>query len=116
MHHRLNVTKNQNVNKMKNSQIKKIRNIIIFLVSVIVFFGAQTVPATSSGETQSFLESLVMAIVMFFVQYMFSSDYMYNSLRENGLHINYNFFQIISLLVILFMLYIVTSAYIIYAP
>jgi len=77
------------VNKMKNSQIKKIRNIIIFLVSVIVFFGAQTVPATSSGETQSFLGSLVMAIVMFFVQYMFSSDYMYNSLKENGLYINY---------------------------
>jgi len=111
-HHHLNVIKNQNVNRMKSSQIKKIRNVIIFLVSIIVFFGAQNVPASSSGETQSFLYSLAMSVIMFFVQYVFSSDYMYNSLQENGLYINYNFFQIISLLIILFMLYIVTSAYI----
>ncbi len=112
MHHYLNVIKKQNVNKMKSSQIKKIRNIIIFLVSIIVFFGAQIVPASNSGETQSFLWSLIMAIVMFFVQYLFASDYMYNSLRENGLQLNYDFFQKISLLIILFMLYIVTNAYV----
>lgn len=100
------------MNKIKNLQIKKIRNIIIFLVSIIVLWGAQTVPATSSGETQSFLESLGMAIIIFFFQYMFVSDYMYNSLRENGLRIDYNFFQIFSLLVILFLLYIVTNAYV----
>ncbi len=107
----LNVIKNQSVNKVNNSRIKKTRLTIIFLVTLIVFFGAQNSPTTNSGETQSFFEALMMTLTIFFVQYMFSSDYMFNSLRKSGLNINYSLFQKITLLVIILMLYIVSSAY-----
>ena len=97
---------------MNSSIIKKIQIGIISLISLIVFFGAQVHPATSSGEKQSILSAFGMSSLAFFVYYMFVSDYMYNSLKENGLDINYKLFQIVGLFVVAFILYIVSNAYI----
>ena len=99
---------------MKIEFMKKIKIVIIVITSIIVFIGAQIHPASISGEVQSIYEALAMALSIFLVQYMFISDYMFNSLQEHGLNIQYNHFQFVGLLVILFMLYVVSSAYIYY--
>ena len=93
--------------------IIKIRNILLFLVSVIVFFGAQIRPATNSGETQSLFMALLMALILFFLHFALWSNYIYDNLRENGLNINYKLFQIIGFTVVSIMLYIVVNVYLV---
>ena len=91
--------------------IKKTKYIIISLGSIIIFIDAQIRPATISGETASSLSALTMALVVFFLQFMLTSDYIHNNLRENGLHVNYKLFQRIGLFLGLIFLYITANAY-----
>ena len=92
------------------SLIKKIKPFILFLIAIIIFMGAQIYPATATGERQSFAEAFGMASIGYFINYMVSSDYMFNSIKSLG--ISYKFFQIISLFFILFTFYVVSNAYI----
>jgi len=90
----------------------KIRIILQICIALIVFIGAQNVPATSSGETQSLLEALSMASIIYILHHALWSEYIYNDIKNNGLNINYKTYQYVGLIVVSGMLFIVTNAYI----
>ena len=96
---------------MRTEVVIKLRNIILMITGILLFVGAQIVPAASTGQTQSLLESFGMSSILIGIHLMLWSDYTYNDMIENGLKINYKLYQYIGLLAVLLMLIIILNAY-----
>ena len=91
--------------------IIKFRNILLVIMGILFLIGAYTVPATSSGQTQSLFDSFIMSITLVGIHLLMWSDYIYNDIFENGFKINYKLYQYIGLVGVSIMLIIILNAY-----
>lgn len=84
---------------MQIKTIIHLRNFFIILASIIIFFGSQVVPATKTNEKASILEAFGMVALLAIPQYAMWSEYVYNTILDEGVLLNYKFYQSIGLLV-----------------
>jgi len=80
-------------------------------MAIVLFVGAQIVPATTTGEVATFFEAFIMGLVPIVLHFTMWSDWMHTKISNDGLKINYKLYQIIGLVVVLLNLMIVTTAY-----
>lgn len=82
--------------------IVKIKNIIL-VISFFIFFIFLQMPidGRKGQEFFSFFEALIMSGIMFIMLYLLFSNFMYDWLYEYGYKINYNFFQVLGLVIII---------------
>ncbi len=91
--------------------VKKIRDSIIVAIGFIMFVGSQVVPATDTNETATFFEALLMGIIPMFLHFAMWSDYIYNEIREQDIKINYDSYQVVGLVIVIFTFLLVSTAY-----
>lgn len=92
---------------MSINRIKKIRYILTGIMGLSFFIGMQFITDTTGSEV-SFFESLAIALLIVGLVLSMSSDWLYNALADDNIKINYVFFQVIGITIILLFIYTIS--------
>jgi len=96
---------------MQTKTIIQLRNIFILIAGIIVFFGCQVVPSGKTNELHSLGEAFIMFLFITVPQYILWSEYVYGTILDEGINLNYKLYQYIGLIVAIGFFILMVNAY-----